>query len=285
MTFTRRTATSCFITLLMTAACESEDTALPPTNSLDDVFGGGAGTWVDLTYSFSETSTYWPTADGFQLDTVAYGDTPGGYFYSAFNFSAAEHGGTHLDAPIHFAEGGVTTDQLSLTQLIGPAAVIDVRTNVQSGGTNPNADYLATVEDFTGWEEVHGRIPDGAIVLLHTGWGTRYDDRAAYLGTDRIGPEAVPELHFPGLSPEAAQWLVDERSIGAFGIDTPSIDYGQSTGFEAHLIIYGANIPGFENVAYLDALPPSGGYVIALPMKIAGGSGAPLRIVAYVPEG
>ena len=285
MTFTRRTATSCFITLLMTAACESGDTVLPPANSLDDVFGGGAGTWIDLTYSFSETSTYWPTADGFQLDTVAYGDTPGGYFYSAFNFSAAEHGGTHLDAPIHFAEGGVTTDQLSLTQLIGPAAVIDVRTHVQPEGTNPNADYLATVEDFTAWEEVHGRIPDGAIVLLHTGWGTRYNDRAAYLGTDRMGPDAVPELHFPGLSAEAAQWLVDERSIGAFGIDTPSIDYGQSTGFEAHLIIYGANIPGFENVAYLDALPPSGSYVIALPMKIAGGSGAPLRIVAYVPEG
>jgi len=90
-------------------------------------------------------------------------------------------------------------------------------------------------------------------------------------------------LHFPGVSAEAAQWLADNRTIAALGIDTPSIDYGQSADFRAHVILYTKNIPGFENVANLAALPPVGGFVVALPMKIEGGSGGPLRIVAYVP--
>jgi kynurenine formamidase len=106
----------------------------------------------------------------------------------------------------------------------------------------------------------------------------------AYLGTDRRGPEAVAELHFPGLHPDAAGWLVEERSIDAIGIDTPSIDYGQSTVFESHQVLFGANVLAFENVANLEQIPPAGGFVLALPMKIRGGSGGPLRIVAFVPD-
>jgi len=238
---------------------------------------GGAGRWVDLTHAFSSRSIYWPTDTlGFRLEELAHGHTDGGWFYSSYRYSAAEHGGTHLDAPIHFAEGAWTSDQVPLASLIGPAVVVDVTARV-------SPDYLLTVEDLTQWEAAHGQIPNGAIVLVRTGWDSRYADRAAYLGTDQRGPEAVAQLHFPGVSAEAAQWLVDQRTIAALGIDTPSIDYGQSKDFRAHVILYGKNVPGFENVANLSALPAVGAFIVALPMKIEGGSGGPLRIVGYVP--
>lgn len=242
------------------------------------IFGGDGGQWIDLTHSFDEDSIYWPTdTRGFEHEQLAHGHTEGGWFYASYRFSGAEHGGTHLDAPIHFAEGRHAADEVPLDRLIGPAVVVDV-----SDKAHP--DYLVSVEDLQAWERAHGQIPDGAILLADTGWGARYGDRAAYLGTDKTGPDAVPELHFPGLGPEAAQWLVDERDIAAFGLDTPSIDYGQSKDFRSHVILYQRNIPGFENVAGLDRLPASGSFVVALPMKIAGGSGGPLRIVAFVPE-
>jgi len=265
-----------------TAQAGSETTA---ASVLMAAFSGTSGVWLDLTYPFSESTTYWPTADGFALDTVAFGMVEGGYFYSAFNFSSAEHGGTHLDAPIHFAEGHQAADEIPLSRLIGPAVVVDVQANVRPAAADADADYLVTTEDLEAWEAEHGRLPDGVIVLLRTGWGSRYQDRTAYLGTALTGPAAVPELHFPGLDPDAARWLVGQRSIAALGIDTPSIDFGQSTLFETHQVIYGADIPGFENVANLEALPPTGSFVVALPMKIEGGSGAPLRIVAFVPAG
>lgn len=241
------------------------------------VFSGTGGRWVDLTHPFSSHSIYWPTDTvGFRLEELAHGHTTGGWFYSSYRYSAAEHGGTHLDAPIHFAERGWTNDQIPLASLVGPAAVIDVTSRVQP-------DYLLTVADLTAWEAQHGQIPKGAILLVRTGWDARYQDRTAYLGTALRGPDAVAQLHFPGVSAEAAQWLADNRTIAALGIDTPSIDYGQSADFRAHVILYGKNIPGFENVANLAALPPAGSYVMALPMKIEGGSGGPLRIVAFVP--
>ena len=244
---------------------------------LASVFDGDSGEWVDLTHAFSGDSIYWPTdTRGLELEELAYGHTDGGWFYSSYRYSAAEHGGTHLDAPLHFAEGRHANDEIPLDTLIGPAVVIDVTARA-------HPDYLVTIGDLTGWEGEHGRIPDGAIVLVRTGWDARYDDRAAYLGTDMTGPEAVPQLHFPGLGPYAATWLVEHRDIDAFGIDTPSVDYGQSTDFRSHVILYERNIPGFENLANLGALPPAGGYVVALPMKIEGGSGGPLRIVGYVP--
>jgi kynurenine formamidase len=243
------------------------------------VFDGTAGTWVDLTHAFSDSTIYWPTDTlGFVHEKLAYGRTDGGWFYSAFRYSAAEHGGTHLDAPVHFGEGRRAADAIPLTSLIGPAAVVDV-------SDRATADYLVSIEDLARWEAEHGRIPDDAILLVRTGWDRRYGDRAAYLGTARRGPEAVPELHFPGLAPEAAQWLVDERRIAAFGLDTPSVDYGQSKDFRTHVILAAKDISGFENVANLDRLPPIGSYVVALPMKIEGGSGGPLRIVAFVPSG
>ena len=203
--------------------------------------------------------------------------TEGGWFYSSYAFATAEHGGTHLDAPIHFAEGRRTTDQLPLDGLVGPAAVVDV-----SDLAHP--DYLVSVADLQAHEDAHGLMPEGAILLLRTGWASRWGDRAAYLGTDAVGADAVPLLHFPGLDPEAAQWLVENRSIAAVGIDTPSIDYGQSSDFRAHVVLYSADIPGFENVGDLSRVPPTGAYAVAFPMKIEGGSGGPLRIAAFVPN-
>jgi len=236
-------------------------------------------TWIDLSYPFDSTTIYWPTAKPFALEVVSARRTPAGYYYAANNFAAAEHGGTHLDAPVHFAEGRHTTDQIPLTQLAGPAFMIDVRRQAEA-----DRDYRITPADLEAWERAGTRIPEGAIVLFRTGWGNRWPDRARYLGTARTGPAAVPELHFPGIHPDAARWLV-ERKVHAVGIDTPSIDYGQSTTFDTHETLFAADIPAFENVAHLSAVPATGAFVIALPMLIRGGSGGPLRIVAVLPEG
>jgi len=265
-------------TLGLLALASSYAACAPGPVDYGAVFDGTAGRWIDLTYSFAESTIYWPSdTAGFRLTELAYGPTEGGWFYAAYAFATAEHGGTHLDAPIHFAEGGLTSDQIPLSGLVGPAAVIDV-------SERATADYQIGVDDLTAWEATHGEIPDRAILLVRTGWGSRWNDRAAYLGTELTGPEAVPELHFPGLAPDAAEWLVANRRIVALGIDTPSIDFGQSTDFRTHVILLSRNISGLENVANLDLLPEGGSYVVALPMKIEGGSGGPLRIVAFVPS-
>ena len=236
-----------------------------------------SGRIVDLTYAFGANSVYWPTAQPFKLETDFEGMTDKGYFYSAYRYSAAEHGGTHLDSPVHFAKGRYSVDELPLEKLMGAAILIDVTTQCAS-----NPDYLVSVADFENWERRNGRIPAGTIVLLRTGFGKFYPDTKKYLGTDERGAEAVAKLHFPGLDPAAARWITTNRSIKAIGLDTASIDHGQSTLFESHRILFEKNIPAFENVANLDQLPVKGFSVIALPMKIKGGSGGPLRIVALL---
>jgi len=235
------------------------------------------GTWVDLTYPFDSTTVYWPTAQPFHLTVVSARRMPGGWYYAANNFTAAEHGGTHLDAPVHFVEKKRSADQIPLSQLIAPAVVIDVSHQADS-----SADYRVHQSDITAWEAAHGDIPPGTIVLFRTGWGKRWPDRMRYLGTTKIGTAGVAELHFPGLDLDAARALA-RRRVGAVGIDTPSIDYGQSTTFQVHRRLFASNMPAFENVANLDQLPATGAFVVALPMKIKGGSGGPLRIVALLP--
>ncbi|HEY8409998.1 MAG TPA: cyclase family protein [Pyrinomonadaceae bacterium] len=235
-----------------------------------------AGRVIDLSYPFDQNTVYWPTAESFKLDTDFEGVTDKGYFYSAYRYSAAEHGGTHLDAPVHFAKGHTTVDQIPLEQLMGNGIVIDV-----SDKAAANRDYLVSVADFADWERRNGRIAPGTIVFLRTGFGKYYPDRKMYLGTDERGAAAVAKLHFPGLDPAAARWLTQNRSIKAIGLDTASIDYGQSTLFESHRILFEKDIPALENVANLDQLPVKGFSVIALPMKIKGGSGGPVRIVAF----
>src|SRR5262245_29323125 len=240
--------------------------------------GVPAGTYVDLSHDYSDQTVFWPTAESFKLEKVADGVTPQGYYYAANNFATSEHGGTHLDAPVHFAKGHHAVDEIPLEQLIGDAVVVDV--TAQSA---KERDYRVTVDDFAAWERSNGEIAAGTIVLIRTGFSKFWPDAAAYLGTAERGDAAVAKLHFPGLHPDAAKWLAETRKVKAVGIDTASIDYGQSTMYETHQILYGRDVPGFENLANLDRLPPRGAFIVALPMKIKGGSGAPLRAVAIVP--
>jgi kynurenine formamidase len=236
------------------------------------------GEWIDLTYDFSESTVYWSPVDKFNKEIVYEGMNPKGYYYSAYRFSAPEHGGTHFDSPIHFAQGRQSVDQVPVDRLVGHAVKIDV-----SGNAAQDRDYAVTVRDITDWEAEHGRIPDGSIVLIQTGQGRFWGDRGRYMGVDgQQGPEEVK--HFPGLGAEAAKWLVENRGIKAAGIDTASIDNGVSTLFETHVALMTNNVPAFENVANLGEIPVKGATVIALPMKIKGGSGGPLRIVAHVPR-
>ena len=238
------------------------------------------GTIVDLSHSYGDDTIFWPTAERFKMTVVNDGVTPAGFYYAANNFSTAEHGGTHIDAPSHFAKGRHAVDEIPLANLIGPAVVVDV-----TEASSKNADYLVSAADFEKFESAHGRIPDGAILLIRTGFSSRWPDAARYLGTAERGEAAVAKLHFPGVDPEATKWLLANRKIHALGIDTASIDYGQSKNYETHQLLYEANVPGLENLDALDKLPATGAFIIALPMKIKGGSGAPLRAVAIVPDG
>ena len=236
------------------------------------------GRLVDLSHAYDATAIFWPTAEPFRLDKVADGMTPAGYYYAANNFFTSEHGGTHLDAPVHFAQGHQPVDQVPLERLVGPAVVVDV-----TAACARDADYQITVADLEDWERTNGQIGPESILLLRTGFAARWPDPVKYLGTAERGEAGVAKLHFPGLHPDAARWIAANRPIRALGIDTASIDYGQSKAFESHRVLYERDVPAFENLASLDGLPARGAHVVALPMKIAGGSGAPLRAIAIVP--
>lgn len=234
--------------------------------------------WIDLTYPFDSTTLYWPNnPNGFKHSVDFKGVVPMGYFYSSYSLSMPEHGGTHLDAPVHFAEGKESTEAVPLGNLTGDAVVIDVSINAFQ-----NPDYRIGSVEIQNWENEHATSIDNKIVLFRTGYGRFYPDREKYFGTSVRGADAIPQLHFPGIASEAADWIVKNRNVKAVGLDTPSLDYGQSQDFLTHRILMENNIPGFENVANLDSLPATGVYVVALPMKVAQGSGAPLRIIACI---
>ncbi len=231
---------------------------------------------VDLTHSFDEKTLYWPTSpSAFELKTLAKGTTPGGWFYSSNSFCTPEHGGTHLDAPVHFSAAGESADKVPVRKLVAPAVVLDVTAKAAQ-----DPDYRLTAADVKDWEAAHGAIPRGAIVLLRTGWSARWPDRKRYFGDDT--PNDASHLHFPSYGKEAAEFLVRERAVGALGVDTASIDYGPSQDFPVHRIAAAAQVPGLENLTGLGELPETGAWLVALPMKIAGGSGGPLRVVALV---
>jgi kynurenine formamidase len=232
---------------------------------------------VDLTWPYDEQTLYWPTSpSAFEFKQLAYGPTPGGWFYSSNAICTPEHGGTHLDAPIHFAAGKNSVDRIPLERLIAPAVVIDVADRAAA-----NADYRLTAADVRDWESRNGTIAAGTIVLLRTGWGSRWPNRKSYFGDDT--PGMTDNLHFPSYGEDAARMLVEQRRVAAIGVDTASIDYGQSKDFIVHRVANGADVPGIENIAHLERLPARGAFLMALPMKIAGGSGGPVRIVAAVP--
>lgn len=261
------------------AGSQPQPTGRPTATAAGQELAFPAGSRVvDLTHTFDETTIYWPNSpSGFVLHRLAHGMTEAGFFYASNTITAPEHGGTHLDAPIHFAEGMTTAEAVSLSRLIGPAVVIDM-----SAAAAQSPDALLAVSDIDAFERAHGAIAPGTIVLVRTGWAARWPDRRRYLGDDTPGDTS--KLHFPGISRAAAEALV-ARGIAAVGIDTASIDHGPSRDFIAHQVLMKADIPAFENLAALDALPPRGVLLIALPMKIGGGSGGPLRAVAVLPPG
>lgn len=233
---------------------------------------------IDLTHNFDADTIYWPTAQsGFELKRESFGISDGGYFYAANSFSTPEHGGTHIDAPIHFSEHGWSLDEIPVDKFFGPAIVIDVSDKVKK-----DQDYRLSVSDVAQFEKIHGRIKAGVMVLLRTDYSQFWPDAAKYLGSNKPGDAS--DLHFPGYGEAAARLLVEERRVKAIGIDTASIDYGPSTDFVVHQIVGKHNVLGFENLTCLDRVIPVGATLIALPMKIGGGSGGPLRVIALVPK-
>lgn len=277
-----------FPVLLVLTGCPPEDPPPDPdvAPEVDPVLEAWAS-WaplldarlVDLTHPFDEETLVWPTSDEFEKQEVFAGRTPEGYYYEAYNIFSPEHGGTHLDAPIHFMEERWRADEIPVDRLVGPGAVVHLP---EADEEAPN--YEASVEDFQAWEDEHGSIPEGAVVLLAYHRSEDWPDGEAYMGTDARGEEAIADLEFPGLAPDAASWLAEERGVAAVGIDTPSIDHGPSEMFEAHQNLFEHNVLVFENVANLEDLPATGALILALPMKVGGGSGGPLRIVAALDE-
>lgn len=260
------------VALLAAASCDAPPERPPPL--VPEAVAG----WkmVDLSHGYGDNTLYWPTdTRGFQLDTLAEGVTPAGFFYATKEFATAEHGGTHLDAPYHFYEGADRVGEIPLNRLIAPGIVVDV-----SAQAAADPDYRASADDIRNWEAAHGVIPSGTAVLFRTGWATRWPDALAYLGDDE--PGNAGNLHFPGLAEDAMRLLV-ERDAGLVGIDTASVDYGPSTDFIVHQVGGAAGIPNLENVGDLSGIPPTGFLLIALPMKIEAGTGAPVRIVALIP--
>lgn len=234
---------------------------------------------LDMTYPFGSASIYWPTGKPFTSRLVFRGMTDQGRWYASNDYSANEHGGTHVDAPIHFARDGRTIDRIPLHEWIGPAVKIDVTKQCAE-----NRDYRLSVADIQDFEKKYQPIPAKAWIIMYTGVGTRfYPDKKKVLGTDKSGEKALPYLSFPGFSEEAVRFLVKERNITGIAVDTPSIDYGKSADFPAHRVLCGAGKLAIENIANLDKLPCTGAMLYAVPMNIGNGTGAPARVFAILP--
>jgi kynurenine formamidase len=231
---------------------------------------------VDMTYVFDETTLNWPTQKKFEMRVIMNETTSDGYWLQLEEYSSAIHAGTHMDAPCHFVLGKWCVDDIPLERLSGPAAVVDITDKVRE-----NPDATVSVNDLKDWESISGRSLNGTIVVMRSGWGRRWGDREAYIGT--LGND-TKDMHFPGMSPKAAQWLVDNRDVYGVASESLSLDAGQNNAFMAHRILLGNNIYGLENVANVEEIPIVGAYIYASPMKLGRGSGAPTRIVAKYPK-
>ena len=228
---------------------------------------------VDLTHAYNADTVFWPAPPThFKLEQLHYGDTPGGFFYSAYRFCLPEHGGTHLDAPAHFIAGQPTIEQIPPEKFFAPAVVLDVTVDAET-----NSNHQVPASTIHEWENRNRRIPAGSIVLLRTGWAAFWPREGRYRHQDSQGV-----MHFPGFSVEAVKALI-ERKVIALGVDTLSIDHGASKDFAAHKISHAAGLYHLENLADLGALPEKGAFLIVAPIKLEGGSGGPARVFALVP--
>jgi kynurenine formamidase len=230
---------------------------------------------VDLTHDLDERSPFWPEGTEphpFHAKEVATFE-PDGYF--ARTLQIPEHFGTHMDAPLHFDPQGASLDQIGVEKFVVPAVVVDV-----TAGAASSPDYRVTVADLEQWVNAQGPMPSGCAVLIHTGWASRWPSQERYVNQDAQGV-----MHFPGLSIEAARYLLDHGHPVSIGIDTPSVDYGASEDFKVHHLTMAAGLYHLEDLANLDLLPATGACMIALPMKLRGGSGGPTRVLALVVSG
>jgi kynurenine formamidase len=225
---------------------------------------------LDLSYAINDKLVPWPGDARFFEAKVNATIEKNGYFTRSFWM--LEHYGTHLDAPAHFPPGKITVDQIPVKQLFGPAVVIDVRAE-----SAKDADFQLTAARVEEWEKSHRRIPEGAIVLLRTGWASRWPDVQKYRNMDTKGV-----MHFPGFSVEAAKLMID-RKVSGLGCDTLSIDYGVSPDFAVHHLTLGAGLYHLENLSDLSGLPETGAYMVVAPIKLEGGSGGPARVFALLP--
>ncbi len=225
---------------------------------------------LDLSYAINDKLVPWPGDEKFFEAKVNASVEKNGYFTRSFWM--LEHYGTHLDAPAHFPPGKTTVDQIPVKQLFRPAVVIDVR----SEGVK-DADYQLSAARVEEWEKRHSRIPEGAIVLLRTGWSSRWPDAQKYRNQDAQG-----KMHFPGFSAEAAKLLI-ERKISGLGCDTMSVDYGASSDYAVHHLALGAGLYHLENLADLSEVPETGAFLVVAPIKLEGGSGGPVRVFALLP--
>jgi kynurenine formamidase len=260
------------LVLLFTTASGSipKSKAVPRQDLLAGVTTGDTRV-VDLTYAINSHLPAWPGDKRVFEAEVNASPEKNGYFTRSFWM--LEHYGTHMDAPAHFPPGKVTLDEIPVQKFFGPAVLIDVRAE-----SKKNTDYRLTPERITEWENRHGVIPAGAIVILRSGWAARWPDEARYRNLDSAGV-----MHFPGYSVESAKLLIS-RGASGLGIDTLSIDYGASKDFEVHRLTLPANLYHLENLANLDQLPESGAFIIAAPIKLEGGSGGPCRVFALMPS-
>ena len=228
-----------------------------PVIGLPDIFAPSPGVTIELISKYDERGPAW--------------------YWNTLRFG--EHTGTHFDAPIHWTTGKDlpenACDTIPAGRFVGAACVIDVTKDVAS-----DPDFLLTPARIDGWEGEHGRIPAGSWVLLRTGWSRRRDP-AAFLNVSADGP------HSPGFDARASKLLAHERDVLGVGVETIGTDAGQAGRFDPpfpnHAIMHGAGKYGLASLCNLDQLPPTGAIVIAAPLKIVGGSGSPVRVVAITP--
>ncbi len=225
---------------------------------------------VDLGHALGTDNPAWPGDEKPFEATINATYQKDGYFTR--KFSSLEHFGTHLDAPAHFVPGGWTVDQIPAARLYGPAVILDTREE-----SRRDTDYRLAPEKIAQWEARNGRIPQGAIILMRTGWAERWSDAARYRNMDAAGA-----MHFPGYSVEAVKVLIARGAVG-LGIDTLSVDYGPSKDFPVHHLSHGASLYHVENLADLSSLPEAGAWLVVAPIKLEGGSGGPARVFALLP--
>ena len=237
-------------------------------------FPAALRTWeaVDLTHPIDGDVPYWPGSKYFPFEAW---DLARWEEVRAFSraYRVPEHYGTHVDAPVHFAEGQATMEAVPVTAFFGPLVVLDIR-----GRAARDPDCVATAEDVADFERIHGRVPAGAIALLRTGWEARWGDMAAYRNFGEDG-----RLHFPSWGPEAARILLLERGCRGLGVDVLSVDRGIDNEFPVHRIGCGNGRWFVENVMNLGRLPATGAVIFVLPIPLRGGSGAQARVVAFLP--